>query len=181
MKKISLDNYRTDKFYPRIVRAVEALLSKGDVVAPIEVFIEMKLLTTEAVEDWRRGRVSCLERVIQCNLSAASRILRILRMHVHDLNLRPSITVYHRWGQGPKTRLRFSKSGEPAIEEAYSRHFIRVRSKRREREAVPQIPSPSSEESSLAVQRERQGSGAENPREPAFPGPESEPVPAPGS
>lgn len=137
MKKVTLENYRTDKFYPRIVRAVDAVLSRGDVVAPIDVFIEMKLLTAEAVEDWRQGRVSCLERVIQCNLSAASRILRILRMHVHDLNLRPSSTVYRRRGKGPKTRLRFSKSGEPPLEEAYSRHFIRVRSKRRERsEAV---------------------------------------------
>ena len=132
MKKVTLENYQTDKFYPRIVRAVETLLSRSDVVIPIDVFIEMSLLTSDAVEDWRRGRVSCLERVIKCNLSAASRILRILRMHVHDLRLQPSITVYCRWGKGPKTRLRFSKSGEASIEEAYSRHFVRLRSKKRE-------------------------------------------------
>ncbi|MGZ5445406.1 MAG: hypothetical protein ACXW5J_27470 [Thermoanaerobaculia bacterium] len=181
MKKITLENYRTDKFYPRIVRAVEALLSRGDVVAPIEVFIEMKLLTTEAVDDWRRGRVPCLERVIQCNLSAASRVLRILQMHVHDLNLRPSITVYHRWGKGPKTRLRFSRSGEPALEEAYSRHFIRVRSKRRERDVVTQVLNPNDEDSSLGAQRRRPGagSGSGNPRVPAFPGPGPEPEPEP--
>jgi hypothetical protein len=132
IKKITLENYRTDKYYPRIVRAVEALLSRGDVVAPVEVFIEMQLLTREAMTDWRRGRVPCLERVIHCNLSAASRILRVLRMHVHDLRLQPSITVYCRHGKGPKTRLRFSKSGEPPLEEAYSRHFVRLRSKKRE-------------------------------------------------
>lgn len=132
MKKVTLENYQTDKFYPRIVRAVETLLSRSDVVTPIDVFIEMSLLTPDAVEDWRRGRVSCLERVIKCNLSAASRVLRILRMHVHDLRLQPSITVYCRWGKGPKTRLRFSKSGEESIEEAYSRHFVRLRSKKRE-------------------------------------------------
>ena len=136
MKKVTLENYQTDKFYPRIVRAVETLLSRGDVVAPIDVLVEMKLLTPEAVEDWRRGRVPCLERVIKCNLSAASRILRILRMHVHDLRLQPSITVYRRQGKGPKTRLRFSKSGEAPIEEAYSRHFVRLRSRRAEKLAV---------------------------------------------
>ncbi len=136
MKKVTLENYQTDKFYPRIVRAVETLLSRGDVVAPIDVFVEMKLLTPEAVEDWRRGRVPCLERVITCNLSAAGRILRILRMHVHDLRLQPSVTVYCRQRKGPKSRLRFSKSGEAPIEEAYSRHFVRLRSRRSEKLAV---------------------------------------------
>lgn len=132
MKKISFDNYRTDKHYPRVVRAVEALLQRGDVVAPVEVFVEMGLLDRDALADWRFGRVACLERVIRCNLSAAGRVLRILRMHAHDLNLRPSLTAYHRHGRGPRARLQFSKSGVPAIEEAYSRHFIRVVSKRKQ-------------------------------------------------
>jgi hypothetical protein len=47
MKKITLDNYRTDKYYPRIVRAVEILLSLGDVVAPVEVLIDMKTAIAE--------------------------------------------------------------------------------------------------------------------------------------
>ena len=42
------------------------------------------------VESWRFGRVSYLEKVIRCNLGKTSRILRILRMHVHDLNMTPS-------------------------------------------------------------------------------------------
>jgi hypothetical protein len=41
---------------------------------------------------------------------------------VHDLNLKPSLTVY----QHRKHRLRFSRSGEPKIEEAWSRHFVVV-------------------------------------------------------
>jgi hypothetical protein len=129
MKKVTRENYRTDKYYARIVRAVEALLSRSDVVTPVEVFVEMQLLTAESLTDWRRGRVPCLEAVIHCNLSAASRILRILAMHAHDRNLRPSMTVYCRHGKGPKTRLRFSRSGEPALEQAYSRHYVRVRSR----------------------------------------------------
>jgi hypothetical protein len=141
MKKITLENYQTDKYYPRITRAVDAILSRGDVVAPIDVFIGMSLLTAESVEEWRRGRVPCLEMRILCNLSAAGRILRILRMHVHDLKLWPSMTVYMRHGKGAKTRLPFSKSGAAPIEEAYSRHFVRVRSKRRQRETpLPEGP-----------------------------------------
>jgi hypothetical protein len=137
VKKVTLNAYRSDKFYARISRAVAAILARRDVVTAIEVFQEMGLLEPERVEDWRRGRIPYLERVVQCNLSSAGRILRILRMHAHDLNLRPSPTVYRRWGKGPKVPLRFSKSGLAAIEQSYSRHFIRVRSKRVEnREAV---------------------------------------------
>jgi hypothetical protein len=67
---------------------------------------------------------SYLEGVIAGNLTRLSRLLRILRLHSHDLKLVPSVTVYMRWGKGPKQRLRFTKSGEPKIEEAYSRHFV---------------------------------------------------------
>jgi len=72
------------------------------------------------LESWKRGEVPYLERVIRCNLSRAGRILRVLRFHAHDLNLGPSITCYHH----RKRPLRFSKSGEPSIEQAYSRHFV---------------------------------------------------------
>jgi hypothetical protein len=68
--------------------------------------------------------VPYLERVIDCNLPRLSRVLRILRFHAHDLNLKPSMTVYMRWGKGPKQRLRFTRTGDPNLEEAYSRHFV---------------------------------------------------------
>ena len=28
------------------------------------------------------------------------------------------------WGKGPRQRLRFTKTGEPKVEEAYARHFV---------------------------------------------------------
>lgn len=68
-----------------------------------------------------------LERAITCNLSKLSRLLRILRFHAHELNLAPSITVYMRWGKGPKQRLRFTRTGDRRLEEAYSRHYISSR------------------------------------------------------
>jgi ribosomal protein L35 len=36
----------------------------------------------------------------------------------------PSVAAYMRWGKGPKQRLRFTKSGDRKIEEAYERHFV---------------------------------------------------------
>jgi hypothetical protein len=143
MIKVTVDNYREDKYYPKVVRAVEAILAKGDVVTPIDVFVHMDLLRKTDVESWRFGRVPYLEKVIHCSLGKASRILRILRMHVHDLNMRPSQTAYVKWGKGHRTPLRFSKAGDPNLEEAYSRHFLAPGLMSKKRRPAEQSDSPS--------------------------------------
>src|ERR1700677_880111 len=127
LKKITLANYRKDPYYPRIVKAVEGLLREKGFVAPLELFMRMDLLSPESVEDWRRGRIAYLERVIRCNLSKASRVLRILPVHAHDLDLKPSLTVYERCTKGSRPLLRFSKTSDPNIEAAYARHFVSPR------------------------------------------------------
>ena len=121
---VSVDTFRDDPLYPRIARAAEQILARGKVVTPVDVLVRMHLLAPERLEDWRRGRVPYLERVIDGNLTRLSRLLRILRFHAHDLELVPSITVYTRWGWGPKQRLRFTKTADPKLEEAYARHFV---------------------------------------------------------
>jgi hypothetical protein len=120
----TIATYRDDSLFPRIERAVARILAKGKVVAPVDVLVDMGLLAPEKLEDWRRGRVHYLEKVIHCNLTRLSRILRILRVQAHDLNLVPSVTTYTRWGKGPTQRLRFTRTGDPNLEEAYARHFV---------------------------------------------------------
>jgi hypothetical protein len=136
MKKITLNNYKKDKYYPRVVGAVGRILSRSDIVAPVEVFIEMGNLTQKDFEAWRKGQVPYLERVFSGSLSKANRILRIIGFHVHDLNMVSSKTVYRQWGKSKKRILRFSKSGDPKIEEAYSRHYLWNRSQEKKVEVV---------------------------------------------
>jgi hypothetical protein len=124
MRKPSLATYRQDPLYPRIASAVEDILRCGKIVTPVDVIVVMELLTHEHLDEWRRGRIPYLERVINCNLGRLGRLLRILRFHAHDLNLKPSMTGYMRWGKGPKQRLRFTKTGDPRLEEAYATHFV---------------------------------------------------------
>lgn len=126
MRKVTLTNFKNDPLYHRVQRVNAAILATGKVVTPIDVLVGMELLTSENLENWRRGRVPYLERVINCNLSRLSRILRILRLHADALDLKPSMTVYMRHGKGPKQRLRFSKTGDPNLEKAYSTHFVRT-------------------------------------------------------
>lgn len=41
-----------------------------------------------------------------------------------DLNMVPRNTHYHQWGKGKNRALRFSKSGDKKIEEAYARYYL---------------------------------------------------------
>ncbi|MBN8458620.1 MAG: hypothetical protein J0M04_12360 [Verrucomicrobia bacterium] len=122
LPKLTVANYREFKDHSKIEVAVLRILSRQRSVSPIEVFVKMGLLTTADLARWEKGHIPALERVIRCNLTRASRILSLLRFHVHDLNLKPSTTAYQHHGQ----RLRFSLSGEPNIEEAWSRQFVVV-------------------------------------------------------
>jgi hypothetical protein len=124
MRVVSLATFRSDPLFPKIERVVATILEKDKVVRPIDVLVGMQLLSRDDLQEWRCGRVPYLEQVIGCNLTRLSRLLRILRFHVHDLKLVPSATAYLRHGSGPKQRLRFTKTGDAKLEKAYSTHFI---------------------------------------------------------
>src|SRR5207253_7280194 len=45
MKQVTVITYRQDPYYPRVVRAVANILARADVVAPVDVLLEMGNLT----------------------------------------------------------------------------------------------------------------------------------------
>jgi hypothetical protein len=92
MKKVTISTYRKDKYHPRVVRAFACILNRTNVVAPVDVFIEMGNLSKKNHDNWRQGKVLYLERLIEGNLSKANRVLRIIGFHAHDLNMVPSAT-----------------------------------------------------------------------------------------
>ncbi|MEQ1828174.1 MAG: hypothetical protein ABL921_19600 [Pirellula sp.] len=142
MKHISKTNFKQDKLYPSVVRAVDAILERSSFVAPVDVLIESQRLDKKHYEDWRFCRVPYLERVTQSGLGNLHRILRILELHCRELGLSPSKAVYKKWGKGKSHSLRFSKSGDPNIENSYATHWIR-KQPTTIREAIPrdaQIP-----------------------------------------
>lgn len=122
-QRVTVQDFRNDPMFPRIDRAVAAILVDGKVVAPVDVLVKMDILAPKDLEDWRFGRVPYLEQVIKGNLSRLSRLLRILAFHCHDLNLVASHTAYVKWGKGARTPLRFTKTGEERLEQVYARHF----------------------------------------------------------
>jgi hypothetical protein len=140
VKKITSSTFKKDKYYKKITKAVHEILTEGSVVMPVDLFIRLGNLTREDYENWRFGRIPYLERVITGNLSKINRKLRILHLHALDRGLKPSQTVYKKWGKGRKVLLRFSKHGSPALESAYSRHYV-AGPRKREKEADGPVSS----------------------------------------
>jgi hypothetical protein len=95
-------------------------ISNKGYVSPIDLFIGIGWLTKEKLTDWRMGKIAYLERVVTANLSKLTKTMKEFRAWAKHANLKPSKTVY----KHKNCSLRFSKSGNPNIEEAYSTHYV---------------------------------------------------------
>ncbi len=109
----------------QIQKTSAILLEEKGYVNFVDVLMRMGRLRKEDYDDWRFGRMSCLERVITVNLAKINQLLRAFQQHARASGLTPSKTVYLSWGKGRKRQLRFSKFGTPDIEEVYATHFLK--------------------------------------------------------
>jgi hypothetical protein len=103
---------------------VEALIEEKGYVCSVDVLLKLDYLPQSDYEAWRLGRIPYLEKVCKVNLSKLTIINQKIKWVAHDFNLVKSLTVYSKYGKGPKTSLRFCKTGDKNIETAYATHFI---------------------------------------------------------
>jgi hypothetical protein len=109
----------------KVISAAYLLLKDKGYISQVELFLSLGILAKKDYEDWRFGRVPYLEKVCKMSLSKLSFIAKEFRAFARQNNLKPSLTVYHRWGaKGHKIPLRFSKYGDAKIEAAYATHFV---------------------------------------------------------
>ena len=108
----------------RVTSAAEAALAHHHYVSAIDVLTGMGLLTPAHLQDWRKGRVDFLERVIHTNLKKISLSMKVFHRWARAKGLKPSETRYVRRGRGGTVDLRFSKFGDPGIERSYRTHFV---------------------------------------------------------
>lgn len=106
-----------------MARAAEGALTEQKFVTPIDILTGIGWLAGSAVDRWRQGRVDFLEREVQANLSKVSTAMAIFRRWAERHGLVPSQTTYVARTRDRRI-LRFSKSGEPAIERAYRTHWF---------------------------------------------------------
>jgi hypothetical protein len=126
----------------RVARAAEDALAEREVVAPIDVLVGLGWLAPRRVDEWRQGRVDCLEAVVEAGLGKISASMQLFRDWARARGLQPSETAYVARSRG-RPALRFSKSGDSAIERAYRTHWVspelpeRKRARLAERQSRP--------------------------------------------
>ena len=113
------------KLKEKIILTISSILKEKNFVSPIEILINIDVLSAKDLENWRHGRVQYLEKVCKTNLSKLFFIMKEIRTYARLNNLKPSWTAYNQWGtKGRKIPLCFSKSEATEIEEAYATHFV---------------------------------------------------------
>src|SRR5208282_2243907 len=118
----------------RVATAAEAALAAKRFVSAIDILVGIRWLDPAALERWRRGQIDCLEGVVQANLSRISEAMRLFRSWATAKGLLASPTEYV--ARTPRRQtLRFSRSGDTAIEAAYRTHWVspELSAKKRER------------------------------------------------
>ena len=103
---------------------IAKLLQEKGYISFVDLFMELGYLDKKDYEAWRRRRVSCLEKVIRVNLKKINFIMKTVRRNCRNGGLKESWMAYNSWGKGKKMPLRFSRSGERAIERTCATHFL---------------------------------------------------------
>ena len=102
-------------------------IQKSGTASPVQVLMDLEVLSVSNYENWKNGRVDYLERVCTVNLRKLSYIMKEIRAYARKNGLSESWTFYKQWGskgETPSIKLRFSKSGDDRIERSYATHFI---------------------------------------------------------
>jgi hypothetical protein len=107
----------------RVLRAAEAALAERRFVSPIDVLVGLGWLPPARLDEWRQGRVDCLERALTVDPSKFSSAMRVLRHWAHRRGLVPTETAYVARTRDRRS-LRFSTSGDPDIEQAFRTHWL---------------------------------------------------------
>lgn len=127
----------------RVVGAAEATLAHQQFVSSSDVLLGLGWLPSSRLKDWQLGRVDSLERVVQVHLHKLTGAMEIFRRWARARALLPRETVYVSQTRDRRT-LRFSVSGNPAIERAYRTHRVspELSARKRERPALTQDAPP---------------------------------------
>ncbi len=72
-------------------------------IAPVDVLMEIGVLTKQNYEAWRFGKVSYFEKVCTCNLNKLTKILKQIYKYAQINGLKPSVNQYRLWGKKGKS------------------------------------------------------------------------------
>jgi hypothetical protein len=119
----------------RVTKAAEAALAADHHASPVDVFLRIGWLNPTTLESWRRGQVDCLESVIGTAPPRMLEAVKLLRDWATGGGLIPSEANYTaRTLQ--RQILRFTQSGDPAVEAQYRIHWVSQELSAKKRQSV---------------------------------------------
>jgi hypothetical protein len=127
----------------RVARAAEAALADHDYVSAVDMFLGIGWVDGGTVKRWLQGQLDCLEQTLQANPARVSEAIQLLHSWANRNGLIPSEASYVARTPGHQ-KLRFSRSGDPTVEQTYRTHFVssQLSEKKRERLAEKASPAP---------------------------------------
>jgi hypothetical protein len=124
----------------RVAKAAEAALAARHFASAIDILVGIGWLDPGAAERWRRGQIDCLEEVIPTDPARVLEAMRLFRNWATAQGLLASGTEYV--ARTPRRQpLRFSRSGDPAIEESYRTHWVSPELSEKKRERLAETAS----------------------------------------
>ena len=124
----------------RVARAAEAALDAGRTVSAVDVLVGIGWLDPGASERWRRGQIECLEDAIQANPSRVPEAMRLFQSWAAAKGLLASEADYV--ARTPRRQaLRFSRSGDAAVEASYRTHWVSPELSEKKRERIAEKAS----------------------------------------
>jgi hypothetical protein len=130
---MSQKNRRT--LVERVTKAAEASLATQHYASPVDVFLRIGWLNPTTLESWRRGQADCLESVIGTAAPRMLEAMRLLQDWATGGGLIPSEASYT--ARTPQRQaLRFTQSGDPAIEAQYRIHWVSRELSAKKRQSV---------------------------------------------
>ncbi len=127
----------------RVIKAAQASLAAQDYVSPIDVLLGIGWLDPNTEKRWRLGQIDCIEDVLQTNPARVAEAMELLRSWAAGQGLLASEAAYVARTPQRQT-LRFSRSGDPTIEQRYRTHWVlpALSEKKRERLAEKASRAP---------------------------------------
>jgi hypothetical protein len=107
----------------RVAKAAEAALADHHYVSAVDMFLRIGWVDGGTVKRWQQGQLDCLEQTLQTNPARISEAIRLLQSWASRNGLIPSEAAYVARTPG-RQPLRFSKSGDPTVEQIYRTHFV---------------------------------------------------------
>lgn len=126
----------------RVLGAAAGILQHKASVGPLDVLVSVGLLNPDYVRDWKIGKISYLEQIIEVDLHKVNYALKCLRQWAIQKGLKPKEVNYTLKSNNGTTRnLDFTKNGHPKSELAYRIHYLLPHLSEKKQAPLPEAPS----------------------------------------